>query len=195
VPEWLSLYVGLEQGAASISCVDPVVVPGLLQTPEYTAALLRSDAVRRTEQQIARMVEIRQARQSVLTRAEAPLELSVVIDESVVRRPAGTSKVMADQIDHLVAMAAHPNVTVRLMPLDRGVNAAMFGPYRILAFPWDPDQGIVYIEYREGAVYLDDAPAVDGHRLAFDHLVNLALEPQPSLAALRAVSEEHLRRA
>lgn len=195
VPDYVSLFIGLEQGAASIRSVDPVLVPGLLQTPEYTAALLRSDVIPRTEQQIARMVEIRQARQAILSRAEDPVELSVVLEESVLRRPAGGPKAMADQIDHLIDMAGRANVTIRVMPLDRGVMAAMSEAYRILSFSLDPDQGVVFIEYRDGAVYLDDAPAVDAHRLAFEHLSNLALGPEPSLALMRALSEEYLRRA
>jgi transcriptional regulator with XRE-family HTH domain len=195
VPGYVNLLIGLEQGAASIQSVDPVLVPGLLQTPEYTTALLRSDVIPRTEQQIARMVEIRQARQGALMREEGPLELSVVLDESALRRPAGGPKAMADQIDHLATMAERTNVTIRVMPFDRGVNVGMLGASRILAFPWDPGQGVVYIEYRDGAVYLDDAPAVDNHRLVFEHLCNLALEPEPSRAMLRALSEEYLRRA
>jgi transcriptional regulator with XRE-family HTH domain len=195
VPEWLSLYVGLEQGASSICCVDPAIIPGLLQTPEYTTAMLRSDVMPRTEQQIARIVEVRQTRQAVITRDESPADLSVVIDESVLRRPGGSPKAMADQIDFMVAMAARPNVTIRVVPFDSGLVAGLSLAYRLLAFPWDSDSGVVCIEHRDGEVYIEDAAAVDGHRLAFDHLSESALDSESSLALMRDQAEEYRRRA
>lgn len=194
MPEWLSLYVGLEQGASLIRSVD-LIVPGLLQTPDYIAAAFRNDVIPRTRQQIARIAELRVARQAVLSRSESPLELSVVLDESALRRAAGGPATMAAQLDHLVAMAERSNVTVRVFPFEQGVDLCFMGAYKILAFPWGSDPGVVYIEHRDGAVYLEDTHEVDGHVLAFEHLTASALSPEQSIAMAREAAEEYARRA
>lgn len=195
MPDWMSEYVGLEQGAADIWHAEPAYVPGLLQTADYAAAVFRSDVIPRTDRQISRMVKMRMARQGVVTRDDSPANLSVVMDESVLRRPAGSAAVMAEQLDHLVAMGERPNVTIRVLPFDRGVNACLFGAYRILGFPWASVPGVVFIEYRDGATYLEDEPAVDGHRLAFGHLADLSLSSDQSLATMREFAEEYSSRA
>lgn len=194
VPDWASLFVGLEQGASDICCVEPSFVSGLLQTADYAAAMIRSDVMPRTERQVGRVVKMRIERQAIVTRDE-PVNLRVVMDESVLCRPAGTPAVMATQLDHLAAMAERPNVAIRVLPFDRGVNACLFGAYRILAFPWASVPGVVFIEYRDGATYIDDEPAVEGHRLAFEHLADLSLTPDQSLARIREFAEEYARRA
>jgi transcriptional regulator with XRE-family HTH domain len=195
MPEWMSDYVGLEQGAADIWHAEPAYVPGLLQTAAYATEVIRSDVIPRTDRQINRMVKMRMARKAVVTRPESPASVSVVMDESVLRRPAGTATAMAEQLDHLVTMAQRPNVTIRVLPFDRGVNACLFGAYKILGFPWTSVPGVVFIEYRDGATYLDDESAVDGHRLAFGHLADVSLSPDQSLAMMREYAEEYSSRA
>jgi transcriptional regulator with XRE-family HTH domain len=193
VPDYLSLYVGLEQGASLIRSVEPLGIPGLLQTADYVAAQLRLDVTPRTEQQIARIVELRMARQDILTRADAPVELSAVIDESTLHRVAGGPGLMADQLTHLLKMAERPNITVRVFPFAAGVVTSLASGYRILSFPGWAEPGVVYIEHREGAIYLDDANDVDGHVLAFEHLVSLALTPEDSMAMVREAAARYAR--
>jgi transcriptional regulator with XRE-family HTH domain len=194
VPEGLPEYIGLEQGAASIRCVEPAIVPGLLQTREYTTALLRSDVIPRTDQQIARTVDMRLARQVAVTRDDDPVELSVVVDESVLRRAGGGPGDMAKQLDHLVTMAERPNVTIRIVPFETGVNVCLVGAVRILSFPWVSVPDVAYLEHRDRLVAIDDALLVDDHRLAFEHLSKTALDAASSLAMLRDLSEEYSRR-
>lgn len=43
VPKWFNLFLGLESGATELYSFDTVVVPGLLQTPEYATAVLRGN--------------------------------------------------------------------------------------------------------------------------------------------------------
>ena len=195
VPDWGSLYVGLEQGAAGIWYVEPAFIPGLFQTADYATEVIRSDLMPRTERQISRVVKLRMQRQTIVTRAEQPVSVAAVMDESVLRRPAGTAKVMAEQLEHLATMAERPNVAIRVLPFTSGVNACLFGGYRILTFPWASVPGVVFIEYREGATYIEDEPAVEGHRLAFEHLAAISLSTDDSLAMIRHFAEEYARRA
>jgi hypothetical protein len=40
-PEWLGRWVSVERRATSLLTFEPLVIPGLLQTPEYARAVLR----------------------------------------------------------------------------------------------------------------------------------------------------------
>jgi transcriptional regulator with XRE-family HTH domain len=192
----VSEYVGLEQGAASIRYVEPALVPGLLQTRDYITALLRSDVIRRTEQQIERLVELRMARQLAVTRADDPVDLFAIVDEAVLRRPGGGRKAMAAQLDHLVTMAERPNVTIRVVPFERGVNPCMVGAVRLLSFAWASVPDVVYLEHRDRLEAIEDEPAVSAHRVAFDYLSEeAALDAASSLAMMRELSEEFVCRA
>jgi transcriptional regulator with XRE-family HTH domain len=189
VPNWLSLFVGLEQGASDLRTYQPVVMPGLLQTPDYAAAVLASDAVPRTEAHVARLVGLRIARQGVLTRSSDPLELRVILDESVLHRRTGPDHVMGGQLRHLAAMAERPNIDVQVLPLAAGMHSAAFGAFVILGFPWESDPGLVYVENRSGAVYLESSHEIDAHSLVFQQLSVLALNAKESVDLLRNVAK------
>jgi transcriptional regulator with XRE-family HTH domain len=191
----VSDYVGLEQGAASIRYVEPAVVPGLLQTPDYTEALLRSDFMPRTNRQVARIVEMRMARQVAVTRQEEPVDLFAVLDEAVLHRAGGGPKATAAQLEHLVTMAERPNITIRVVPFERGANVCMLGAVRLLSFAWTSVPDVVYLEHRDRLEAIEDESAVEAHRLAFDHLFKTALDAGSSLAMMRDLSEEFSRRA
>jgi transcriptional regulator with XRE-family HTH domain len=194
VPDWLSMFVGLEQGAAEIRSFQPIALPGLLQTPDYAAAVMRRDVRRRSTREIERLVDLRTARQGILSRSEEPTRLSVVLDESVLSRGPGELQLMAAQLQHLGDMAARPNITLRVLPLDQGVHSLAPGPFSILTFPWkQPDPGIAYVEYRGGALYLEEFEDVESHTLAFEGLADLALSPEESLAMVREASERYIR--
>lgn len=190
----VSEYVGLEQGAATIRYVEPALVPGLLQTQEYMTALLRSDVMPRTDRQIGRLVELRMARGQAVTRENDPVSVLAIIDEAVLHRPGGGPKAMAAQLDHLVTMAERPNVTIRVVPFDRGVNPCMVGAVRLLTFAWASVPDVVYLEHRDRLEPIEDETAVEAHRLAFDHLSRAALDAASSLAMMRDLSERFSRR-
>jgi transcriptional regulator with XRE-family HTH domain len=190
VDDWISLYVGLEQGAAEIHTYETLVVPGLLQSPDYATAIMRSGLRHRSPREIARLVELRTARQAILTEGDEPTKLDVVLDESVLMRSPNQSEVLPGQLQHLAEMAQRPNVTVRILPLEGGVQTYSPGPFSILTFPWDqPDPGIVFLEYCGGAHYLEEFDETERYTLAFEGLSGLALDPEMSLAMVREAIE------
>lgn len=190
VPAWLGHLASIEQGASQICCFEPVVVHGLLQTAEYAAAVERFDPVPRTEEGVARRVDLRVARQRVLTREPDPLDLSVVLDESVLYRVAGGREVMGAQLDHLTEMAERPNVDLRVLPLDAGVFSAAFGAFKLLSSPGASDPYMACVEDRAGPHYLDRQPEVEAHVLLFNYLSDVALPPAESVDAIRSIAKE-----
>ena len=111
-------FIGLEYEAASIALWHVDVVPGLLQTEAYARHIISSYSKVEPVAPglIGRMVRVRMQRQQVLDRDG--LQLTVVLDESVLRRRIGDDSVMYDQLQRLAQEADRPNLTLRILPLD-----------------------------------------------------------------------------
>lgn len=116
MPEWFDRLVGLQEAAATIRTFEIQYVPGLLQTPAYTRAVVERGLPNAPTGEVERRVELRRHRARLLLRQEAP-QLWAVIDESVLLRVLGSTDVMREQLTHLVEMAERPNVTVQIVPL------------------------------------------------------------------------------
>ncbi|HMG42593.1 MAG TPA: helix-turn-helix transcriptional regulator [Acidimicrobiales bacterium] len=193
VGAWLPIYVGLEQGAAAIRSYEPLLVPGILQTEEYCRAIMSGGLRRRSRREIDRLVELRTTRKAILTREEEPTKLDAVIDEGVLLRSPVEPGVLAPQLEHLAEMATLPNVTVRVVPFERGVHSFSTGPFSILSFPLNRPDPVVYLEHIDEGLWLEDFDAIERYALAFDGLADLALDREASLATMRETAERHAR--
>ncbi len=183
-PTWFEPYVGLEEAAASIRCYEIQFVPGLLQTADYARAVALLGYPAGSAAEIDRRVSLRMARQAVLTRA-APVHLWVVLDEAALRRPIGGADVMRGQLRHLMEISARPNVSLQVIPLERGGHAAAGGAFSILRFSERDLPDVVYLEQLTSALYLDKREAVD-HYLAV--MERLCVEALPTSGTAQAIS-------
>ncbi|MGH3684302.1 MAG: Scr1 family TA system antitoxin-like transcriptional regulator [Pseudonocardiaceae bacterium] len=50
----------------------------------------------------------------------------------------------------------------------RGAHPSVTGCFQILDFPWSTNPGVIYIEYRSGAFYLEEAHEIEAHTMAFE---------------------------
>jgi transcriptional regulator with XRE-family HTH domain len=192
LPEWFSRFVGLEQGASELCVYEPQHVPGLLQTPEYVENIVRSSALAdMPDDAVARRVGLRIRRQGVLTRPVAPLSLSVVLDEAVLRRVVGGPATMAAQVTHLVEASRRPNVVLQVLPFDRGAHAGMAGGFSIMSFPWATDAGLGFLESAWSVgVYFEQPHEIEMQRRAFRKLRDLALPPEDSRRVMERVAAD-----
>src|SRR5258708_8099471 len=111
VPEWFATYVGLEAEAVTISAYQAEIVPGLLQTQRYAAALHRAALMNATEDEIERHVAVRMERQARLTEPDAP-RLWVGLNEAVIRRVIGERSISNEQLTRLAEAASARNITL-----------------------------------------------------------------------------------
>jgi len=181
--------VGLEAAAVSIRQHESILVPGLLQTPEYARAVTRAVQPDLDIGGVEQRVEIRQGRQAVLTSANPP-KFWVVLDEAAVRRAVGGTAVMQEQIRRIVEWADLPNITVQVIPFDAGAHGAMDGAFEILEFSQREVLDVVYIEGMAGGLYLDRDENLIRYRSTFDHLRAIADSPAASSARLVRVAED-----
>lgn len=193
VPEWLTLYASLEQAAAHIWAWQPVTVHALLQTPDYAASVERIGPVRFTREDIDRRVSLRMNRQRVLHRKSEPLRLSVVLDESVLRRVTGSPEIMAEQLNSLADTAPRGNIHIQVVPLVAGVHSAAFGTFTLLQSPGAGAPQMVCVEDRTGHRYLESEHAIKAHSMLFDHLCDVALPPAESIELIRHHAKETYR--
>jgi transcriptional regulator with XRE-family HTH domain len=185
MPAWLEPYVGLEEAASSIRCYQMQSVPGLLQTADYARAIAVLAHPGGSADEIERRVSLLMARQAVLTRA-TPAHLWLVLDEAALRRPVGRPEIMRGQLRHLIDVADRPNVTLQVIPLTTGGNAAAGGPFTILRSS-EPDlPDVVYLEQLTSALYLDKRDTVD-HYLAV--LERLCVKALPTSGSVKMISE------
>lgn len=129
-------YVTLEGRASEIRLYEVGVVPGLLQTPEYAAAL-EADAVRReaiTPEQATERVQLVERRQAALARSPSPL-ITAVLDEGCVHRPMGHSAVMKAQFTRLLEFAELPNTVLQIAPFSMGARRPFSLPVTVLTMP------------------------------------------------------------
>ncbi|MEV1084165.1 helix-turn-helix transcriptional regulator [Streptomyces sp. NPDC050211] len=194
MPEWFDRLVGLQEAAAAIRTFEIQYVPGLLQTPEYTRAVVRRGLPTAPAAEVRRRVELRTRRTELLLRADAP-QLWAVIDESVLLRVLGSVDVMREQLAHLVEMAQRSNVTVQIVPLDVTNASAPAIPITYLRFGGVDLPDVVYLEHIRSANFLEDQDETEEYRLALDRLADEALTPRASLERLRETMEQRYPQA
>jgi len=103
-----------------------------------------------------------------------------VIDEAVLRRPAGGPAVMRGQLEHLGELALRPNVTIQIIPFQTGGHSAAGGPFSILRFA-EPDlPDVVFLEQLTSALYLDRPEAVDSYMRVMERVCMEAATPAAS---------------
>ncbi|MCP2289748.1 helix-turn-helix domain-containing protein [Nocardia amikacinitolerans] len=186
LPTWFGTYLGLEQAANKIRTYEAHLVPGLLQTPEYARAVL---ALGYDDADTDRRVAVRQRRQEILHRTDPPI-VWAVIDEAALNRPVGGPHVLREQMEHLIALAALPNVTIQVLPYSAGEHAAAGSSFSILRFAEPELPDIVYLEHLTSALYLDRRQDLALYLSVMDRLSVQALPPQKSIEMLSTYAAE-----
>ncbi|CAM5636092.1 helix-turn-helix domain-containing protein [Streptomyces coeruleorubidus] len=189
MPEWFDRLVGLQEAAATIRTFEIQYVPGLLQTPAYTRAVVERGLPNAPAGEVERRVELRRHRARLLFRPDAP-QLWAVIDESVLLRVLGSTEVMREQLAHLVDMAERPNVTLQIIPLNVTNASAPAIPVTYLRFGGLDLPDVVYLEHIKSANFLEDLDETEEYRIALDRLADEALKPRESLELLRTTMEQ-----
>jgi transcriptional regulator with XRE-family HTH domain len=183
VPDWLRTFVGLEGLASAAFAYEPLLLHGLLQTRAYARALL-VDALRVPVVDVERVVALRLARQQRLHDQTHPLHYEAVIEETILDRLVGGTATMAEQLDHLLTLSEQDNVVIRVMPLAVAVHDGLDGEFTLLDF--DAARSIGYVEFQDGAVYVQDPDRIGGYRTAAARLRAAALPEDVSLEVIRA---------
>ena len=184
VPDGVPAYVGLEAAATSIDVYMALIVPALLQTPDYARAVIAAVRPDLPRSEIDRRVELRLRRQDLLGQ-EHPPRMRVLLDDTVLRRPVGGPAVMAAQRRRLLSDADRPTVTVQVLEVEAGAHAGMDGPFTIFGFPAPAERDVVALDSAADALYLEGPEDVARYRRVFELLLPAACSPEDSAAIIR----------
>ena len=189
LPQWFRAYVDLESAAAVIRTYEGQLVPGLLQTEEYTRAVIHGAQLDESNEEVERRVALRMARQRLLEREGAP-RLWAVVDEAALRRPVGGRSVMRGQLERLVEASKLPNVTLQVLPWSAGAHPAMTGAFSILRFGDQDLPDVVYVEHLTNAQYLDRREDVNQYLHVMDTISVRAASPDKTVDTLHKLLRE-----
>ncbi len=194
LPDWFQSYVGMEEAATSIRIYEPQFIPGLLQTQQYTAAVLAVCDIAVNEAE--RHVILRKERQRRFT--EGRLKLWAIIEENALRRPMGSKEILRDQLRYLLSLCTKRNLTLQVIP-SGAVGHAVPNGFTILRFA-EPDlPDVAYLEHLTSALYFDKKADVDRYLLGMERLSILSAKPSETPGILTTIigqledelSEEH----
>jgi transcriptional regulator with XRE-family HTH domain len=189
MPGWLETYLGLEAAATIIRSYEAQFVHGLFQTADYARAVIGLGRKAPSAEETDRWVSVFLKRQELLSRPDPPNVWSLM-DEAVLRRPAGGAAVMRAQFRHLIEVAELPHVTLQVIPFASGAYASGSGSFTVLRFE-EPDlPDVVYLKQLTNAVYLEQRPYVERYLEVVDEISIEALTPDETTRLIEQVARE-----
>ncbi|MFI0925832.1 helix-turn-helix domain-containing protein [Streptomyces sp. NPDC021012] len=174
-----SVHLDLEAVATSIRAYESMVIPGLLQTPAYAAAVIEETIPLVTVDQSAARLKVQLRRQHRIYDPARRLHLWVVLDESALRRVVGSREIMREQLEHLHALSTEPHITVEVLPHSAGAHPGLTGQFSLLEFS-DTREAVVYLERFTSGLCLAKASDVQQYSVTHARLRALALAPEQS---------------
>ncbi|MFI9309537.1 helix-turn-helix domain-containing protein [Streptomyces triculaminicus] len=189
LPEEYTAYISFEAEARAVRNYESLFIPGLLQTEDYAHAVIKGVLPTASAREIEQRVRARIERQEVLTKVD-PLSLWVIMDEAALRRVVGGLKVMREQMQRLMEVAAEPSVTLQVIPFNAGAHAGMPGSFVLMSFPEAEDPEIIYIDSMAGDLFLEAEADVRRYSTTFENLRAVALSPDASADLIAELVKE-----
>ncbi|MGH3620184.1 MAG: helix-turn-helix domain-containing protein [Sciscionella sp.] len=171
----MAALLEFEAKASLITDVSPLLIPGLLQTREYTRAIMVAGGV--PESQVETRVTVRLGRRDALARPN-PVHLLALIGEPALYQLIGDPKVMRDQLTQVVTYAERPNVDVRVIPNAVNWNPSLDGPFVLVDSADEPS--IVHLENRRAGLFFHESDDVEAYRRAAETVKEMAMSPADS---------------
>ncbi|WP_147341256.1 helix-turn-helix domain-containing protein [Actinomadura logoneensis] len=173
VPGWFADWSAIEGEAESLVWWEPMIIPGLLQTESYAREFLTSETA----------VKSRLERQEILTRDDPPpIPLTVLLTRAALTYPVGTRATMQEQLQHLVALAERPNISLQVVTYF-GRPVAIGGAFGLATLP-DRSQ-VAYLETTVRGITTDARDDLSSLSEALRKLQSKALPENQSLDVIQ----------
>jgi transcriptional regulator with XRE-family HTH domain len=179
---WFRKWAGLEETAISLYTYECRLIPGLLQTEAYARTLFEEQIPLLGDEQIEVQLAARQERQQLL-RERQTTAFSFILEEHLFQRRTGGVEAHRELIDHVLDLGSLRNVEIQIMPLSRGVHAAMGGPIQLLETP--ENQWFGYCEGQRGGRLITDRKEISVLQMRYAKLRSQALTPEDSVSLLK----------
>lgn len=168
----MNALLRFERDASSITDVTPLLPTGLLQTADCIRAIMVSGGV--PEDEIESRIRLRLGRQQVLE----SVSLTAVLGEPVLHQELGGRSVLLGQLRHLLVMADHPNVDLRVIPYTVGWHPALEGGWTVIESHVAPT--VIHLENRKSGQFLHEDDDVAVYRDSSASAIEVAMSPAAS---------------
>lgn len=183
-------YFGHEASASIIRSYEPQLVHGLLQTDDYARAIL-TQVYKVRPNNLEQYIDVRRQRRQLLHGSPDSPKAFFIMSEAVVRNPVGGVDVMRRQLERLIEIAERPKVKIQILPLSRGANFGMRGPFVYLEFPAEDDRSVLYLEDATGErVVQDDPQKIEPYMTGFQVLEKMATPNGEIVAQVKRYIED-----
>ncbi len=187
-----ALVADLEAGATTIREYQQTIIPGLLQTPEFTRARIEADATPlQPGVTIDGILKGRAGRQRRLRQPDGPT-YELILNEFAVRRRSAPPAVLRDQLLYVADKAKDERITIRMLAVDAEITDYNVPATSFTAFTY-PDPGdpiVIGIETVTSNVVLTDSDQVKPHTRLYDSLRDAAMSVSDSREFLIQAAEQ-----
>ncbi|MBM9509036.1 helix-turn-helix domain-containing protein [Actinacidiphila acididurans] len=181
-------FVAKEADAIRIQVFATSVIPGLLQTEGFARESFTVGLPIESLNELDDRVATRLKRQGRLFNPEPPMYWAV-IDEAALKRPTADKQVMREQLEHLLAMAEKPHVTIQVLPFEAALHPMMGGSLTLLTLK--NGTTIALVESFDTGEAVDSPKRVTGLIQRFDVVRSKALPEHKSLDLIRRYLREY----
>jgi hypothetical protein len=121
----------------------------------------------------------------------------VFLGQSALTQDIGGRAAMVGQLEHLLALAAKPHLTIRVVPDHRGWHPALEGAFALIESP-RPASGrraaansssIVFVETRRSVLMLHQDEDIAAYRRAVTLVESVAMSPETSANFIRDIRD------
>jgi Domain of unknown function (DUF5753) len=182
-------YIRYEAVASLKRQVEPLLVPGILQTEAYTRALLSCEAFECPPARVERILESRRKRQETVLTGPP---MSIVLGEAVLAQEVGGRAVMREQRERIRDLNDLDHLSVKVLPYRAGAHRGLGGSFVLLELPDSGSSGMVlYEEYRRGGrITTRDTERIADFHTQFCEMESLATDLGDFLPARTEHPEE-----
>ncbi|MFD8220794.1 Scr1 family TA system antitoxin-like transcriptional regulator [Streptomyces sp. NPDC059697] len=192
-PPQFKNFALMEAGAVTLSAYETYVVNGLFQTEEYARALIGGGYPKLSEEKVEELVEARIARKALFDRDPTAM-IEMILDEAVLRRPFVSWDIHRDQLRSLVKDAERDNVSIQVMPLERGLRGGHAGARGdMILVETKEHHHVVYMEVEDESVLVSDPAKASQLSHRYAKIRTQALSPDDSLSLIQRLSGEEQR--
>ncbi|MFF3939088.1 helix-turn-helix domain-containing protein [Streptomyces phaeofaciens] len=183
-PDYLD-HIALEDDATYIREWQPVLVPGLLQTPAYAEAVISAGPDHVAPDVITQLVKVREGRQAKIE--ESGASYTAILWEAVVAHPLVDVDIHRQQLAAILEIGQRKNVTVQVLPFSVGALAASTSAFSSFSFDSVPVVEAVTLENLRGTSVLEAPEDLTAYANMYDLLRSAALAPDASARLLRDI--------
>jgi transcriptional regulator with XRE-family HTH domain len=180
---WKFEIAEMIDSAAAVYEYEIMVFPAYMQTRDYARALIRYAAPWLSQAEVDKRAKERAERADRIAAAPAP-RIWTVLDESILSRRYGSTEVVLEQLEHVVALADSERVSIQFVPVSEPRHPGNSGAFKLITTDYVPEV-LVAESIREGQV-ITNTVEVANYRMAYTALQGVASSPEQSLARLRA---------